>query len=56
MRFALLEAKVAVLSVMRKYSFKLGTRTKEPLKIDSESQLGWVEGGLWAFVEERYDR
>ena len=55
MRFALLEAKVAVISVLRKYSFKPGTRTTEPLVIDAEYELGWVEGGLWAKVEPRED-
>ena len=55
MRFALLEAKVAMISVLRKYSFKPGTRTKEPLVIDAEYELGWVEGGLWAKVEQRED-
>eukprot|EP00090_Calanus_glacialis_P013794 TRINITY_DN22442_c0_g1_i1.p1 TRINITY_DN22442_c0_g1~~TRINITY_DN22442_c0_g1_i1.p1 ORF type:complete len:206 (-),score=41.35 TRINITY_DN22442_c0_g1_i1:114-668(-) len=53
MRFALLEAKVAVLSVLRKYSFMPGTKTMEPLVIDSENQLAWIKGGLWAKVEMR---
>ena len=53
MRFALLEAKVAVLSVLRKHSFMPGTKTIEPLVIDAESQLAWVKGGLWARVEMR---
>jgi len=53
MRFALLEAKVAVISVLRNYSFKPGTKTKEPLVIDAEHELGWVEGGLWAKLEAR---
>ena len=53
MRFALLEAKVAVLSVLRKYSFMPGTKTKEPLVIDAKNKLGWVVGGLWANVEAR---
>jgi len=55
MRFALLEAKVAVLSVLRKLSFKPGTKTIEPIVIDAESQLDWAKGGLWAFVEARDD-
>ena len=50
MRFALLEAKVAFLSVLQKYSFKPGTKTIEPLVING---LGWAKGGLWAKVELR---
>ena len=55
MRFALLEAKVAVMSVLNKFSFKPGTKTKEPLVLDEESELGWVKGGLWVNVEARDD-
>merc|ERR1719341_2047052 len=53
MRFALLEAKVAVLSVLRKFSFKPGTKTLEPLVLDAGSALAWAKGGLWARVEMR---
>ena len=53
MRFALLEAKVAFLSVLQKYSFKPGTKTIEPLVLDVTSGLAWVKGGLWARVEMR---
>merc|ERR1712037_548901 len=53
MRFALLEAKVAVLSVLRQFSFKPGTKTQEPLVLDPDSVLGWAKGGLWAKVEMR---
>ena len=53
MRFALLEAKVAVVSVWRKFSFSPGTKTVEPLVLDQKSALNWVKGGLWATVAER---
>lgn len=53
MRFALLEAKVAVLSVFRRFSFQEGTKTLEPLTLDPISQLSWVKGGVWAKVVER---
>ena len=55
MRFALLEAKVAVLSVLRKFSFKPGTKTIEPLVYDPESELMWSKDGLWVHVEKRED-
>jgi len=53
MRFALLEAKIAVLSVWRSFSFLPGTKTVEPLVLDPLAQLSWIKGGLWARVEER---
>ena len=53
MRFALLEAKVAVVSVWRRFSFSPGTKTIEPLVLDPKAVLNWVKGGLWAKVAER---
>ena len=53
MRFALLEAKVAVMAVMRKFSFTPGTKTQEPLELDSQQQLAWPKGGLWANIKRR---
>jgi len=53
MRFALLEAKVATMAVLRKFSFKPGTKTITPLKIDNYSQLAYPKGGLWVKIEER---
>jgi len=52
-RFALLEIKVAVVSVWRKYSFLPGTKTIEPLVLDNSMVMNWVKGGLWAKVTER---
>ena len=53
MRFALLEAKIGVMAVMRKFTFTPGTKTKEPLELDPQQQLGWVKGGLWANIKRR---
>lgn len=53
MRFALLEAKIGVMAVMRKFSFTPGTKTKEPLELDPQQQLAWVKGGLWANIKRR---
>jgi len=53
MRFALLEAKVAVLTVLRKFTFTPGTKTQVPLVLDAENQLAWAKGGLWAKVVKR---
>ena len=53
MRFALLEAKVGVMAMMKKFSFKPGTKTLEPLVMDSELQIAFPKGGLWANVVAR---
>ena len=53
MRFALLEAKVAVITVLTKFSFKRGTKTQEPLVLDAENQAAWPKGGLWVRIEKR---
>lgn len=53
MRFALLEAKVGVMAMMRRFSFKPGTKTIEPLVMDSELQICYPKGGLWVNIEER---
>ena len=53
MRFALLEAKVAIMMMMRKVSFEPGTKTKLPLHMDPNEQLAFPLGGLWANVKKR---
>ena len=73
MRFALLEAKVALLAVCRRFAvvfvaivalifyqivffrftFLPGTKMKEPLRQDPNSQLGWPKGGIWVNVQRR---
>jgi len=53
MRFALLEAKVAIMSTFRRFSFLPGTKTQEPLVKDPEHILGYAKGGVWAKVVER---
>lgn len=53
MRFALLEAKVALVEVCRRFTFLPGSKTQEPLVLDPTSQLAWPVGGLWARVQGR---
>jgi len=53
MRFALLEAKAAMVAVARRFSFQPGTKTIEPLELDPESALGFCKGGVWANIVER---
>lgn len=47
MRFALLEAKLALLSVLRKFTLVPSDKTLEPLQIDPSSQFAYAKGGLW---------
>merc|ERR1712107_914338 len=53
MRFALLEAKVALLAVCRRFTFLAGTKTKEPLRQDPNSQIAWPKGGIWVNMRRR---
>ena len=70
MRFALLEAKVALLAVCRRFAtihclffssqpffsrftFQAGTKTKEPLRQDPNSQIAWPKGGIWVHMQRR---
>ena len=53
MRFALLEAKVAVMEVLHNYSFTYSNKNPEVLRIDPQSQLGYIKEGLYAKIEHR---
>ena len=53
MRFALLEAKVALVMMMRKFTFLPSSKNPEKLELDPVSQLGWIKGGLYANIESR---
>lgn len=53
MRFALLEAKVALMEVMNSFSFVYSDKNPEVLQIDPNSQLGYVKGGLYAKIQRR---
>jgi len=53
MRFSLLETKVAMMSVLRQFSFKPGTKTMTPLVMDHENELCYPKGGLWINIERR---
>ena len=55
MRFSILETKVAMMAVLRNYSFSPGTKTALPLVLDAESQLAYPKGGLWVNLEKRTD-
>jgi cytochrome P450 family 6 len=52
MRFALLEAKVALVMMMRKFTFLPSSKNPERLELDPVS-MGWIKGGLYANIESR---
>ena len=52
MRFALLEAKVALVMMMRKFTFLPSSKNPEKLELDPVS-MGWIKGGLYANIESR---
>jgi hypothetical protein len=47
MRFALLEAKVALSSVIRQFDLGVCSKTVEKIELDPKSALGGNIGGLW---------
>jgi hypothetical protein len=53
MRFALLEAKVALVSMLAKYNFVKSERTPEVIELDPKSQLGASKNPLYVRVEKR---
>lgn len=53
MRFALLATKVAIMSILRSYSFVYSERNPVDLVIDPASMVGYVKEGLHAKVVRR---
>ena len=53
MRFALLEMKLALANIVKKYKLLPSDKTTEPLNIDPESTMGYVKGGLFIKIEQR---
>ena len=53
MRFALLEAKVALMSVVRKFELVTCSKTVEKIELDPKSALGGNKGGLWVKARAR---
>ena len=53
MRFALLEAKVAIAMLMRKFNFLPSNKNPDKLELDPTSQLGYIKNGVYANIELR---
>ena len=54
MRFALMEAKLALANIVRKFHLTPSEKTKEPLKLDPYAGIAYVKDGLHIKVEKRY--
>ena len=46
-------AVVVFINFFSRFSFQPGTKMKEPLRQDPNSQLGWPRGGIWVNVQRR---
>lgn len=53
MRFALLELKMALVELLRKYNIKKCAKTVETVKLDPGSQLGTPKDDLIVKIERR---
>ena len=53
MRFALLEAKMAMIMILSKYNFVRSPKTSTKIKLDPASLFGAPLDGLWIRVEPR---
>ncbi|XP_058790827.1 probable cytochrome P450 28d2 [Phymastichus coffea] len=51
MRFGLLEVKALLITILRKCTLKVSSKTTNPLKMDPRSFLLSVKGGLWTKLE-----
>ncbi|KAF2904570.1 hypothetical protein ILUMI_01617 [Ignelater luminosus] len=52
LRFGLLQAKVALVALLRNYKFTLNSRTKSPLLLDPRTFTLAVEGSVWLECEK----
>lgn len=52
-RFALLEIKVSMIALLRRFTFLYSQLNPGVLVIDPTSHMGFIKGGLWARVVER---
>ena len=54
MRFALMEAKLGLANIVRKFNLLSSDKTVEPLQLDPSSGIAYVKDGLYINVEKRY--
>ena len=54
MRFALLEAKLALANIVRRYTILPSDKTKEPLVLDPKADIAYPLDGLHIKLEKRF--
>ena len=54
MRFAMLEAKLAMARILKSYILKPSPKTQEPIRCDPIYAVSYVKGGLHIKIEKRY--
>ena len=54
MRFALLEAKLALANIVRRFTILPSDQTKEPLVLDPKAQIAYPLDGLHIKLEKRF--
>ena len=54
MRFALMEAKLGLANIVRRYTLLPSEKTVEPLQLDPQSGIAYVKDGLHIKVEKRF--
>ena len=53
MRFALLEAKLAMSKILKRYTILPSQKTKEPIRIDPTFLVTYAKDGLYVKLERR---
>ena len=53
MRFAVMEAKIALANLVRNFNLLPSEKTKEPLVLDPSAAIAYPKGGLYVNVEKR---
>ena len=53
MRFAMMEAKIALANLVRNFNLLPSEKTKEPLVLDPSAAIAYPKGGLYVNVEKR---
>ena len=53
MRFALLEAKLAMTRILKRYTILPSEKTKEPVCIDTSSPIAYAKDGLYLKLDRR---
>jgi cytochrome P450 family 6 len=56
MRFALMQTKVGLVSVLSKYEVQISETTPVPLEFDSRSVVLAPRGGMWLKIVKRSDK